>query len=72
MSSPDNKNSHALPGIPTEPVGSIPRPRELQDALVSHSNGDMTTVELDRLFDKAVNDTIARFEATGSPVVSDW
>lgn len=71
MSTQDNHTGHVLPGIPTEPVGSIPRPRELQDALALHSQGDMTTRELDALFDKMVSETIARFEATGSPVVSD-
>ena len=66
------KNSdQPLPGIPTEPVGSIPRPRELQAALESHSLGKMTTKELNDLFDTVVSETIARFEATGSPVISD-
>lgn len=58
-------------GIPTEPVGSVPRPRELQQAMVSHANGEMTVEELDALFDQTVNETIQRFEATGSPVISD-
>lgn len=71
MSNQDNSNDQALTGIPTEPVGSLPRPRELQDAMASHSQGDMTTEELDVLFDKIVSETIARIEATGSPVVSD-
>ncbi|MEZ5592638.1 MAG: cobalamin-independent methionine synthase II family protein [Gammaproteobacteria bacterium] len=71
MNNQDNRNDQTLPGIPTEPVGSVPRPRELQDALVAHSQGNMTTEALDALFDKIVSDTIARFEATGSPVVSD-
>lgn len=60
-----------LVGIPTEPVGSIPRPRELQEALLSHEQGNLTAEELEPLFDKAVSETITRFEATGSPVVSD-
>jgi 5-methyltetrahydropteroyltriglutamate--homocysteine methyltransferase len=50
--------------IPTEPIGSIPRPAELVAAL---QNGDPA----DALFDEAVFDTIRELEATGSPVVSD-
>lgn len=54
--------------IPTEPIGSIPRPPDLIQALQSNQGSD---VGLDDLFDAAVADTIARFEATGSPVVTD-
>lgn len=60
-----------LTGIPTEPVGSIPRPSELQDAIVAHSAGEITTESLDVLFDKAVSETIKGFGETGSPVVCD-
>ncbi len=66
-----NNHTRPMPEIPTEPVGSIPRPRKLQDALVLHAKNEMTTRALDALFDEAVGETIARFEATGSPVVSD-
>ena len=55
-------------GIPTEPIGSIPRPLRLLDALGSYDGSDPA---LDPLFDDAVRDTIRRFEATGSPVVTD-
>ena len=55
--------------IPTEPIGSIPRPLELLDAVTA--SGDATDPELDPLYDKAIKDTIARFEATGSPVITD-
>jgi 5-methyltetrahydropteroyltriglutamate--homocysteine methyltransferase len=50
--------------IPTEPIGSIPRPAELVAAL---RNGGAP----DALFDEAVRDTIRELEATGSPVISD-
>jgi 5-methyltetrahydropteroyltriglutamate--homocysteine methyltransferase len=50
--------------IPTEPIGSIPRPAELVAAL---ENGGAP----DALFDEAVRDTIRELEATGSPVISD-
>jgi 5-methyltetrahydropteroyltriglutamate--homocysteine methyltransferase len=54
--------------IPTEPIGSIPRPSQLLDALAAL---DSTDPALDPLYEDAVRDTIVRFEATGSPVVTD-
>ncbi len=57
--------------IPTEPVGSIPRPAELQYAVREHQAGRLPREQLDELYDRAVRDTIRRFEETGSPVVTD-
>ncbi|MDH3679372.1 MAG: 5-methyltetrahydropteroyltriglutamate--homocysteine methyltransferase [Acidimicrobiia bacterium] len=57
--------------IPTEPVGSVPRSPELQAAMAAHAAGELSSDALDELFDAAVADTLARFEATRSPVVSD-
>jgi len=57
--------------IPTEPVGSVPRPRELQEAMVAFSSNNLSEQELDAIFDKHVKETIERFEETGSPVISD-
>ena len=57
--------------IPTEPVGSIPRPQELIEGMRSFAAGDLTRDELEELYDRAVRDTIERLEATGSPVISD-
>src|SRR5229473_7862 len=54
--------------IPTEPIGSIPRPLPLIEA-VAKGNGD--DPRLDPLYDAAIRDTIERFEATGSPVITD-
>src|ERR687895_745932 len=54
--------------VPTEPIGSIPRPLELIEALAKTDGADPA---LDPLYEEAVRDTIARFEATGSPVVTD-
>jgi 5-methyltetrahydropteroyltriglutamate--homocysteine methyltransferase len=54
--------------IPTEPIGSIPRPAELI-ARVTES-GDNADPTLEPLYDDAIRDTIERFEATGSPVAS--
>lgn len=56
--------------IPTEPIGSIPRPPRLIEAIGASPNpqGDPA---IERLYDAAVADTIAQFEATGSPVLTD-
>ena len=51
--------------IPTEPIGSIPRPLELIHELMTGAGEDP---KLTALYDEAIRDTIARFEATGSPV----
>ena len=48
---------------PTEPIGSIPRPIALIDAI---GERDGTDPALDPLYEEATRDTIARFEATGS------
>lgn len=53
--------------IPTEPIGSIPRPPELIQAIT----GDHMDPKLEPLYDIAIQDTIKRFEATGSPVITD-
>ena len=53
--------------LPTEPVGSIPRPPELIEGL----KGNLPADRMDSLFDAAVRDTIRRFEETGSPVITD-
>ena len=54
--------------IPTEPIGSIPRPIALIEAIKVSGSQDPA---LDPLFEEAIRDTIARFEATGSPVITD-
>jgi len=54
--------------IPTEPIGSIPRPVGLIEAIKTSGSTDPA---LDPLFDEAIRDTIAHFEATGSPVITD-
>lgn len=57
--------------IPTEPIGSIPRPQTLVVALADHGAGRIETEQLDKQMDDAVADTLQRFAATGSPVVTD-
>lgn len=54
--------------IPTEPIGSIPRPIPLIAAV---ADGSITDPDCDPLYEAAVRDTIERFEATGSPVITD-
>src|ERR1044072_4289098 len=54
--------------IPTEPIGSIPRPPALVEVLRTRDGTDPT---LEPLYEAAIRDTIARFEATGSPVITD-
>ena len=57
--------------IPTEPIGSIPRPKELIEGVKAFEAGSITQGELDILYDRAIHDTIQRFEKTGSPVITD-
>ena len=57
-----------MAAIPTEPIGSIPRPLDLIERV---AQGDSEDPELAPLYEDAIRDTIERFEATGSPVVTD-
>lgn len=58
-------------GLPTEPVGSLPRPEKLQEAYAAYDAGKIKKEELEAQQDAAVRDSIQRMEATGSPIVSD-
>ena len=55
--------------IPTEPIGSIPRPLSLLEAI--NARGDGTDPSLESLYEEATRETIEQFEATGSPVITD-
>ena len=57
--------------LPTEPIGSIPRPQALIDGMQAAGEGRLAPEALEGLFDDAVRDTLRRFEETGSPVVTD-
>ena len=57
--------------LPTEPIGSIPRPLYLLEGMEAFGAGEITNAQLDELYDAAVRDTLEQFEATGSPIVSD-
>jgi 5-methyltetrahydropteroyltriglutamate--homocysteine methyltransferase len=54
--------------IPTEPIGSIPRPLPLIEAVERGEIGDPVT---NQLYLDATRETIELFEATGSPVITD-
>lgn len=64
-------NPRTATGIPTEPVGSLPRPASLQAAYADYDAGKIKFNDLEAEQDKAVADSIRQFEATGSPIVSD-
>jgi len=49
--------------IPTEPIGSIPRPVDLIERV---AKGDREDPSLAPLYEDAIQDTIERFETTGS------
>ena len=53
--------------IPTEPIGSIPRPQSLIDAMKAGASPG----KLQEEFQKALTETIKLFEQTGSPVITD-
>ena len=57
--------------LPTEPIGSIPRPKSLVDGMAAFARGKKTAAELEALFDEATRDTIRWFEETGSPMITD-
>jgi 5-methyltetrahydropteroyltriglutamate--homocysteine methyltransferase len=54
--------------IPTEPIGSIPRPVDLIERIARSGSEDPS---LEPHYEDAIRDTVERFEATGSPVVTD-
>jgi 5-methyltetrahydropteroyltriglutamate--homocysteine methyltransferase len=57
--------------ILTEPIGSIPRPASLIEAILSSQAGKAGGAELDAEYEEALRGTIERLEQTGSPVITD-
>jgi methionine synthase II (cobalamin-independent) len=57
--------------IPTELVGSLPRPMKLQEAYAAYDEGKITFEQLQAEQDKAAEDSIKRLEKTGEPIVTD-
>jgi methionine synthase II (cobalamin-independent) len=57
--------------IPTELVGSLPRPMKLQEAYEAYDQGDITFADLQVEQEAAARDSIKRFERVGEPIVTD-
>jgi methionine synthase II (cobalamin-independent) len=57
--------------IPTELVGSLPRPMKLQEAYADYDEGKISFDDLQAEQDAAAEDSIKRLEATGEPIVTD-
>ena len=58
-------------GIPTEQVGSLPRPSALQEAYAAYDDGTIDKAALEEQQDAAVKDSIEHLEQTGSTIISD-
>ncbi|HZV52176.1 MAG TPA: hypothetical protein VFD49_20725 [Candidatus Dormibacteraeota bacterium] len=61
----------ASTGIPTENVGSLPRPSKLQAAYRAYDEGKLSREQLEAEQLEAARDSIQRMEATGAPIISD-
>ena len=57
--------------IPTELVGSLPRPMKLQEAFQAHDDGKIDFAALQAEQDTAAEDSIKRLEETGETYVTD-
>lgn len=57
--------------LPTESVGSVPRSRELQEAIVAFSEGNLSVRGINKYLDEAVKETIEALENTGSTIITD-
>jgi len=57
--------------IPTELVGSLPRPMKLQEAYQAYDDGKIDFSELQKEQDAAAQDSIRRLEETGETYVTD-
>ena len=58
-------------GIPTEVVGSLPRPTYLQEAFANYDAGKIDRDALIKAQDKAAKDSVQKMEGTGEPLVTD-
>jgi 5-methyltetrahydropteroyltriglutamate--homocysteine methyltransferase len=57
--------------LPTEPIGSIPRPAELLAAMNAYAGGKISREQLRAREEAALRDTIALLERTGSSIITD-
>ena len=60
-----------MPHIPTEVVGSLPRPIALQQAFADYDAGKIDKDALTAEQDKAAKDSVQRMEQTGEVLVTD-
>ena len=58
-------------GIPTEVVGSLPRPMALQQAYADYDAGKITKAEFNAAQDRAVQDSLTRMAKTGERLITD-
>jgi len=65
------RSTLATMAILTEPIGSIPRPPSLIEAMAAAQAGKASPARLESLYADALRDTIERFQQTGSPVITD-
>lgn len=57
--------------IPTEPIGSIPRPAYLIESMQAFTEGQISDKEFQAMTDRSIKETLQEFERTGSPVITD-
>ena len=57
--------------LPTQQIGSIPRPAYVLDALTQFARGELGQAKLGEVTDQAVHETIDRLIDIGSPQVTD-
>ncbi len=57
--------------IPSEGVGSVPRPAYLLEAMGGLQAGTISAADYEATVDKALAETIAEMEATGSSIITD-
>ena len=57
--------------IPTEPIGSIPRPPQLIAAMADLAAGRISPEKFREIQEQVVRETITKFEETGSPIITD-
>jgi 5-methyltetrahydropteroyltriglutamate--homocysteine methyltransferase len=57
--------------MPTEQIGSIPRPPQLLEALTSFHAGEIGADAVHPFYEKALRETIISLEQTRSPVITD-
>lgn len=67
----NSAGSNSAGSIPTESIGSIPRPGYLLDALAAHAAGRLDDAGLARQRDRALAETMSQLAKTGASVLTD-